>query len=160
MICAVRERWTYFWVGWVSLGLTWFIGAFSQDPENPPRERGQNLLLILATGAAVVALGILGARPTPILGLSGAALGSSVGNGARTLGFSSGNCRQSPGGAWVCDRWDSQYSGSVPYRVEVDGVGCWKGLRLGPPDEGSPKRISGCVNLSDYVFDGGGSRGD
>lgn len=72
--------------------------------------------------AAVAALGLFAARPTPILGTSGESLGSSVG------------------------------SGTVSYRVAVNGVGCWTAVRTGGAGEGSRKRLSGCVNLLDVAF--------
>lgn len=157
VICALKGRWSYFWVGWITLGLVWFIGAFTQDPERP-RERSWVIGLTLAAVAVILVLGLLGARPTPILGLDGAALQSSVGS----TGVSGGKtCEREGGGNWTCLRHDEEFSGTVPYRVHVNGLGCWHATLLVRPDrETGPKNLSGCVGLFDYVFGGGGGGGD
>ena len=38
------------------------------------------------------------------------------------------------------------------YRVKADWKGCWRGVPVGPPGEGSRRRLSGCVSLFDFVF--------
>jgi hypothetical protein len=96
------------------------------------------------------ALGFFMMRPAPVLGIDGAALQSSVGNGGSL--FDSGPCRKVDDGAWRCERWDRQFSGQISYRVEVDGEGCWDANRVGPPGEGSDKHLSGCLWIFDYLF--------
>ncbi len=152
VVCALRGRWLYFWVGWITLGLLWFIGAFAQDPERSP-ERSRVVGVALAAVAVVLVLGLLGARPTPILGIDGAALQSSLG----TTGIPGGNsCERKGGGNWTCSRHDDEFSSTVPYRVHVNGLGCWHAKLLVRPDpETGPKTLSGCAGLFDYVFSGG-----
>jgi len=157
VVCALKGRWSYFWVGWITLGLVWFIGAFAQDSERP-RERSQVIGLALAAVAVVFVLGLLGARPTPILGIDGAALQSSLG----TTGISreGGSCEREGGGNWTCLRHDEEFSSTVPYRVHVNGLGCWHAKLLVPPDrETGPKDLSGCIGLFDYVVGGGRGEG-
>jgi hypothetical protein len=103
-----------------------------------------------AAAAAMLVLGLLGARPAPILGLDGDVLQASVGN-SRLVGLGR-PCDRAAAGVWACERWDNQSSGTVAYRVEADWKGCWRAVRLGSPGEGSRKRLSGCVTLVDYVF--------
>ncbi|MGN6259047.1 MAG: hypothetical protein ACTHN3_15095 [Solirubrobacterales bacterium] len=151
-ICALRERWLYFLVGWISLGLTWFIGAFTSDPGGPPRDRRWVALSAAAAIAPVLVLGLLGARPAPLLGVSGAALQRSIaGAGARGK---LNTCSSEGDGYWRCLREGEEASGdSVPYRVHVNGVGCWHGRLLGKLGrEVDPQTITGCIGLADYVF--------
>jgi hypothetical protein len=154
-ICALKGCWSYFWVGWISLGLGWFIGAFAQDPERP-RERSRVIGLALAAAAVVLVLGLLGARPTPILGIDGAALQSSL--GSTGIPKEGNSCERKGGGNWMCLRHDEEFSGTVPYRVHVNGLGCWHAKLLVRPDsETGPENLSGCIGLLDYVFNGGGT---
>ena len=95
-------------------------------------------------------LTLFAVRPAPVLGVNGKALQHSVGNSS-LIGPDS--CRQTPQGAWICARWDNQFSSAVPYRVSVGGLGCWHATRVGPPgDGGSAKQLSGCLTLVDYIF--------
>jgi hypothetical protein len=89
-------------------------------------------------------------RPAPLLGIDGRSLESSVGNGGSLFGFQLEPCKKD-GEAWRCWRWDDQFSGTVIYRVDVDGVGCWHATRAGPAGEGSDKRLSGCLWVFDYL---------
>lgn len=109
--------------------------------------------MVLAISTVVLlftALGFFMMRPAPVLGIDGAALQSSVGNGGSL--FDSPPCRRVDGGAWRCERWDRQFSGQISYRVEVDGEGCWDATRVGPAGEDSDKRLSGCLWIFDYLF--------
>jgi hypothetical protein len=77
------------------------------------------------------------------------ALGTSVGNSV----LSSNPCVEEDKGVWRCRRADTGNSSTVPYEVTVSWLGCWEGLRLGPPavEGGTPKEISGCVTLIDHL---------
>lgn len=100
------------------------------------------ILWCTGTIAAVLLLGLVGARPTMVLGVDGHALQNSVGGL-----FVGGGCDQSAR-TWSCRRYDDQFSGTVSYRVSVNRLGCWKAIRVRPPGEGSKKRISGCVTVA------------
>ena len=124
------------------------------DPERP-RERMRVVGLTLAAVAVVLVLGFLGARPTPILGLDGGALQASV--GTTEIPMEGNSCEREGGGNWTCLRHDEEFSGTVPYRVHVNGLGCWHAKLLVRPDrETGPEDLSGCIGLVDYVFGGGG----
>jgi hypothetical protein len=145
VICCFKERWGMFFLGWLTFGLAWIIGALSGEPR---RRLG---VVALVTLAAVLVLGAFGARPAPVLGLDGETLESSVGNGIWFYNFKS--CDRLPDGGWRCGRWDSQYSGERTYRVDVDGFGCWHAERLGPQgDRATPEQLSGCVHLGNYLL--------
>jgi hypothetical protein len=114
--------------------------------------RRRAIALLIAGGLAVIlALAFFAARPTTLLGVSGSALKLSVG-GAGLPGESGGSCRHIGGSVWTCSRPDEQFSGTVSYRVTVDGLGCWSADRFGPPGEGSKKHLSGCVTILAYLF--------
>jgi hypothetical protein len=149
VITAVRGRWLLFFCGWLTLGILWFIGALAPDPEGPPRNP-RWLLAPVAIVAAMFMLGVIGARPAPVLGLNGTALQDSVGNSL--LGIGEDSCDPAPGGAWKCRRYDVGYSSVVNYTVKADWKGCWHAVLQGRPTEDNPKRRSGCVSLVNYVF--------
>lgn len=88
-------------------------------------------------------------RPTAILGINGGALHSSVGSSV-----TGGSCRHLHDQVWTCPRSEAQGgSGNVPYRVEVDGLGCWNATRGGGYDpEAGPKHLSGCVTIANYLL--------
>ncbi len=87
-------------------------------------------------------------RPTPILGINGGALHSSVGGS-----IADGGCTHIRPGVWKCPRTDSEGSSDVTYRVEVDGLGCWNATRGGGYDpELGPKQLSGCVTIANYLL--------
>jgi hypothetical protein len=94
-------------------------------------------------------IGVLVARPTPIVGVDGEALQYSVGGG--NLLFDSEPCPHEADGSWTCDVYNSNVSGTVPYRVRVGGLGCWTAVRSGRIGVGSPKRLSGCLTAWDQV---------
>ena len=110
--------------------------------------RGRIALWVIGGLALLMALLLFSWRPSPVLGVNGGALQQSVG------GFlsPSDSCDERWDGAWSCGRNDDQMSGSVEYRVEVDGLGCWNAIRVGSPGEGSRKNLSGCLTLFDFVF--------
>jgi hypothetical protein len=145
VICLRKGLVAMFFAGWLTLGLVWLIGAMSGE--------SRRILGVVALGALVAAivLGAFGARPAPVLGMNGEALESSFGNGNYFLGGPE-SCGHRPDGSWRCSRWDSQFSGTVSYRVDVNGLGCWHAVRVGPPGEGSPARLSGCVHLGNYFL--------
>ncbi|MDX6609855.1 MAG: hypothetical protein QOF85_1780 [Solirubrobacterales bacterium] len=101
-------------------------------------------------GASLVVLAFLAffaCRPTAILGVDGGALQASVGSS-----LSSGACRHLHNDAWACSRHDSQFSGDVSYRVDVHGLGCWSATRIENASEPSPRHLSGCITIVDYIF--------
>jgi hypothetical protein len=149
VITCVRGRWLYFFCGWLTLGIVWYVGALGREPDQPAYEPRQVEIVLAATAVVFLALGLFGARPSTILGVDGGSLQSSVGN---DFPFEdSGDCERK-GDDWTCSRWESQFSSRVPYRVEVDDFGCWEAVRVGDGGEGgSPRAISGCVTLYDFV---------
>jgi hypothetical protein len=149
VITAIRGQWLLFWCGWLTLGLLWFPGALAPDPEGPPRDP-RWILVPVAIVAAMLVLGIFGARPAPVLGLNGVVLQDSFGSGL--LGIGDDSCEPAPGGTWKCSRFDAGYSSVVSYTVKADWKGCWHVVLKGRPGENSPKRRAGCVTLVNYVF--------
>lgn len=147
IVTLFRNRWMLFVGGFLTLGLLWFVGALSRDPDGPPNFRHAGPL-VAATVAAILVFGLFGARPAPVLGIDGEALQSSFG-GVDILSFDPDSCLRE-GGDWTCSIYEGQISGTIPYRVQVDGMGCWEAVRIGPAYGNNPKRISGCVNLVNY----------
>jgi hypothetical protein len=145
--CCVRGQWMYFWFGWLTLGLLWYIGALARKPGQPPYEPRVVAIALAAAAAAFLALGLFGARPSPVLGLDGRALQGSV--GGHLLGLDA--CRPKPDGGWGCSHYDDGLSGTVSYEVHANGLGCWHAVRVGGVGEGSRKHLSGCVTLYDFV---------
>ncbi|HEY3435221.1 MAG TPA: hypothetical protein VGK41_06180 [Solirubrobacterales bacterium] len=148
MFTILRGRWAFLVAGLFTLGFFWFVGALARDSDEPFDWR-KGLPGAAAAIVAVFALGLFGARPAPLLGFDAKALQKSVGNGDllpdRCL-------RARVGNAWLCSRWESQLSSAVPYRVRMTRFGCWEAVRLGSGGEGgSPKNLSGCVTLVDYL---------
>jgi hypothetical protein len=147
---CLRGRWLLFWCGLPTGGALWFIGALVPDPNASSRQRHQAAIGLGVTVGAFVVLGLFGARPTPVLGINGGALQNSV--GALFLEAGSTGCERKDGD-WICSRYERELSGNVPYRVHVNRVGCWQGTRIGSWANRSPKEISGCASLVDFVFD-------
>jgi len=139
----------YFWLGWLTLGLLWYIGALRRKPGQDPYEPTHVGIVLAASAAAFVALGLFGARPSPVLGLNGGALQGSIGG---NLIGPSDSCQPQPDGGWRCSRYDDGLSGTVSYKVHANGLGCWHAVRVGGVGEGSRKRLSGCVTLDDFVL--------
>lgn len=147
---CIREQWLYFWFGWLTLGILWYIGALGRKHGQPAYEPRKVAITLASTAAAFVALGLFGARPATVLGVDGGSLQNSVGN---SLIFDSPSGCEREGPIWSCSKWDSGSSGAVPYRVKVNDLGCWQAVRVGYGGEGgSPKRLSGCVTLYDFLL--------
>ena len=152
VVCVIRGQWTYFWFGWLTLGILWYIGALARKPGQGSYEPRQVAIALVASAAAFLALGLFGARPSPVLGLDRHALQSSIG-GESLPGFSGRGCERGPDGAWRCARHDEGFSGSVLYAVRSNGLGCWHAVRVGSAGEGSPRRLEGCVTLFNFLID-------
>jgi hypothetical protein len=102
------------------------------------------------TLALLLTVGLLTSRPAPVIGVHGAALQYSVGGG--NLGSPMPPCHTAGDEIWSCERYDDGFSGTVSYRVEIDGLGCWRGVRVGsPPGEGADKHLSGCITIWDEI---------
>lgn len=83
VVTVYKGRWLYFWCGWLTLGATWIIGALALASPGSGRARRRISLAWAASALlAIVALGLVGARPAALLGLSGRALQNSVGGRA------------------------------------------------------------------------------
>jgi hypothetical protein len=138
-----------FWCGWLTGGILWFIGALVPDEGDSPRQRRLASIGLGAAVAALFVLGLLGARPAPVLGVNGNVLGSSVG-GIGLLSVEKEDCWRDDG--WVCSVYDGQLSSTVIYRVQVKWTGCWQATRVGPSEGSSPKKLEGCASLVNFVF--------
>jgi hypothetical protein len=169
VVTALKDRWPLFLAGWLTLGLTWIVGAVSiaapaswwaqrlygekklaqaSDPVRHRRPRSEAIAWAAAIALAIGLLGVLAARPSPILGIDGPSLQHSVGGSL----LDRSPCVRLPDGSWECAAYDHQLSGQVSYRVEVDGLGCWTATRAGAPGEGSPRHRSGCVTVIDHIL--------
>jgi hypothetical protein len=169
-VTLLKDRWLYFVVGFLTFGITWLIGALSlADPDtswartfygeeklaraaDPGRHRRPHRVTVLWLGgtlALLLAVGLFSARPTPVLGVGGDTLQYSVSGG--NMGLSVAPCRRRDHGAWSCSVYDNQFSGTVGYRVKVNGLGCWQATREGFAGEGSEKRLSGCITIWDEL---------
>lgn len=141
----------YFFFGWLSLGILWYIGALARRPGDDPYEPRRVAIVLAATVAAFLALGFFGARPSAVLGVDGNSLQNSVGD---SFVFYDGSSCERSGELWSCSRWTGSDSSSVPYRVKVNDMGCWQAVSEWDAGEGrTPKRISGCVTLYDFLLD-------
>lgn len=149
VVTVLRGRMLLFFCGWLTGGILWFIGALVPDSDASERERRISGIATAATAVALIVLGLFGARPAPVLGVNGVALQNSVGG---VFSLSNEERCQRKGKDWICGRYNGEVSGTVFYRVDVDGLGCWSGTRIGSPGEGVPKGISGCASLAGYVF--------
>jgi hypothetical protein len=98
VVCALKRRWLLFTFGYLTLGVTWFIGALRSsapdswwlgrfnagdpDPDTRafevPRNR-RSMRVVLVAVVAVILFGLVAARPTPIVGVDGESLQLSVG---------------------------------------------------------------------------------
>jgi hypothetical protein len=170
VVTILKGDLTLFFTGFLTLGLTWVIGALSlarpdspwaeqfygerklaraNDPERHPRTERDTALLVGGTLALLLAVGLLASRPAPLIGVHGTALQYSVGGG--NLGSSMPPCRHAGDGSWSCQKYDSGFSSYVPYRVEVGKLGCWNAVRGADTGEGSEKRLSGCITIWDEI---------
>lgn len=171
VVTILKGDLTMFFTGFLTLGLTWVIGSLALarpesrwakwfygegklaragDPERHPRPSRDSVLLTGGTLALLLAVGLLASRPAPIVGVHGKALQYSLGGG--NLGSSMAPCDPAGNGIWSCQRYDDGFSGTVPYEVKIDGLGCWRGVRVGSaPAEGAEKRLSGCITVWDEI---------
>jgi hypothetical protein len=97
---------------------------------------------------ALAVAGVLSARPAPLFGVDSHSLQLPVGGQTPPQG----DCERLAGGDWRCRLYDDDSSTWVPYRIQVDGLGCWHGTLGWPGERGAPPRLSGCVRIYDYVF--------
>ena len=144
VICVRKREWAGFLAGWLSFGLAWVVCAAALMPR---RHAARALLL---SAGAIVVVGALAARPAPIVGVSGNALESSV-DGSDLLSESE-PCEHLQASVWRCGRYDHDLSSDVPYRVEVDGLGCWEARREWRRSEVGAVRYVGCVSLIDELL--------
>ena len=167
-ITVTKDLWTMFFIGVLSFGLGWFLGATSWAkpgswwanrfyPENlepgsselreflKPRRRR----LIALAAATVLLVGAFTERPTVFIGTDGGSLQHSVG-GSSTTSFND-ECEPESDGTWTCFEYDSGQSLGMPYSTEVDWAGCWtaRSLHSGRLSPKAMKR-SGCVTMFDY----------
>ena len=100
--------------------------------------------------ALVVLVGSFVLRPSPVLGVDGTALGSSVPNRGGFLLGSLPPCEQRAGNHWICSVYDSGFSGTIEYDVRVGSLGCWRAV----PTERWPgaESFSGCVSVLNYFL--------
>lgn len=117
------------------------------NPHAPSRRRF--VLWLLGFLALVLLLAAFVLRPSPVLGVNGAALQRSF---AGFIGGSGRPCDDLGDRLWKCRRMDEGLSGTVEYRVKVNSLGCWQARRVGYPDEGSPRHLSGCITMVDVIF--------
>ena len=108
-------------------------------------------------------MGILGAsilvllfvfivRPAILLGVGGKALHHSVQH-ETSRGAALTNSCQPSNGAWSCAISDRGSSSSADYEVKAESWGCWDARRVSnaPPEGGTPRRSSGCINAYDVL---------
>lgn len=171
VVTILKSRLSLFFTGFLTLGLTWLIGALmladpesdwarwfygeeklarAGDPVRYPRPARTTVLMTAGVAALLFAVGLLASRPAPVIGVHGKALQYSVGGG--NLGSSMPPCHPAGDGVWSCERYDDGFSGTVPYDVKVNGLGCWRAVRVGPsPGEGAEERLSGCITIWDEI---------
>ena len=169
VVTVLKGRWAVFFAGWLTLGITWFVGALSladpdsgwarrfygegrlaraTDPVRHPLSARTAALWVAGTACLFLATGLIASRPAPIIGVDGSALQYSV--GSSFLDSSPQPC-QRHAQSWTCDVYDSEDSGDVPYRVKMHRLGCWTATRIGSFGEPSEKRLSGCVTIWDEI---------
>jgi hypothetical protein len=167
IVTALKGEWLMFAAGWLTLGLVWFIAAASlappdswwaknlygegklmraADPIRHPRPRSTEVIGITGFVVSIIVLGFFAARPAPLLGVDGETLQTSVGGNL----FPVQPCEKVTDDTWQCAKYDDQFSGTVGYRVDVHGLGCWSGTRVTGAGEGSSKHLTGCITILDY----------
>jgi hypothetical protein len=174
VLTILKGQWRRFAFGWLTAGFLWFASALSLAPPNsrwaqrfygpaqlaranqPFRSQRSPWTLLLWTAASailVVVLGLFVMRPAPLFGVNGKALGNSVPGRGGGMVFEVwphlGPCHRHGAHSWDCDLYDDEGSGgTLIYRVQVDGVGCW---RAWPTTKGGDGRYSGCLTVLDYL---------
>jgi hypothetical protein len=138
LICLRKRLWVVFFAGFVTLGLIWWVGATTGE------SRRRIGAVAAALACAVLAIGVVAARPGQFFGVGGKALGNSVGG----LVFKVGSCRHLGGREWSCARSDG--SSVLDYRVRVSPLGCWRGVEEAGRNLVPARRIAGCVHFEDY----------
>jgi hypothetical protein len=159
VVSILKGRLLYFFLGWVTFGIAWFVGALSPaDPgslwarrfydESHPRSAHTSAIWLFGSLGLLLAIGLFAARPVPVLGVDGRALQYSVDGG----GFSSSSdaCAREDG-VWICHVYDSNLSSNMPYRVEMRRFGCWTATRIDWAREESRQRLSGCITIWDEI---------
>jgi len=173
-ITALKGRWDLFAWGFLTAGILWFAGALSLAPadsrwarrsydddllaraKQPFRaQRPSRTFAAWATVlvALITAIGSFAMRPSPLLGVSGTAIGNSVPGRGGGLVFEVwphlGPCQQRGPDSWRCMVYDNEGSGgTVEYRVDVRGLGCWTAKPTRRSEEGD---LAGCLTLFDYL---------
>jgi hypothetical protein len=169
VVTLLKGRLALFCVGWLTLGLTWFVGALSladpgsawarrfygeerlaraADPERHPLPGRTAALWVAGIVSLFLVVGLLASRPTPVTGVDGTALQYSV--GGSFLDSSAQPCQRRARG-WTCGVYDSDVSGDVPYRVKMHRLGCWTATRIGSFGDPSERRLTGCVTIWDEI---------
>lgn len=169
LVALAKGRYLMFACGWLTLGLVWIVAAvalaepdsawarrfygprrlaMATDPLRHSRPRRAVLAWAGGTVAAILVLGLFAARPAPLVGINGEALGHSVGESSILS-----PCRRAGDSSWICQRnaagdFDS---GGVPHRVFVDALGCWRATRIGRAGGAESRPATGCVRLSDFL---------
>ena len=113
-----------------------------------PRPRRTTALWLGGSVALLLAVGLLAARPTPIVGVDGDALQYSVDGGSIV---DLGPCPHEEDDTWTCSVNSYGDSSTVTYRVKVGGLGCWTAVSTEPIGAGRPQRLTGCIDAWDQV---------
>lgn len=121
--------------------------ARAADPIHNPRPAGTTARWLGGSATLILVIGLLAARPTPILGVDGKALQHSVGGGI--LGSSTEPCQPAAGGTWNCDVYDDNVSGTVLYQVKVGDLGCWSAIHADWTGKRTPRPLTGCLTFWD-----------
>jgi hypothetical protein len=154
IVCGVRGRWGLFAAGFVTFGLTWFLGSVVGLWKGWPLRPLRSGLAATAVLTVVLALGVLGVRPGGLFGVDAGALATSF-DGHSIFGGQSHGCEAVGGNEWICYSWDDQHSGTVASRIHLNDVGCWREKPYGDGPigkfEGVDEHRRGCVHLDDYV---------
>lgn len=168
-VCLAKERLAMFLAGFLTFGITWFLGAIplaeahsgwarrfyseerlarAADPALHPRPGRVTAYWLGGSLCLLLVVGLIAARPTPLLGVDGEALQYSVDGGSL---FDSHACSHEDDDTWTCAVYDSGDSSAIPIRVKVGGLGCWTAVRSEPAGGGAPERRSGCLTAWDQV---------
>jgi hypothetical protein len=105
VVCVLKERWLLFVLGWITFGIAWYLGAIplaearsgwaqrfyggeklarAADPIVHRRPVRTTARWLGGTVGLVLAVGLLTARPAPIVGVDGKALQYSVSSSIST----------------------------------------------------------------------------